>query len=273
MVRKNYNKKYKKDIKNVKETKNYNENEVVEMKKVENVVVNEIKNNNERGNEVMNNFDIGNVIEVVLKAIEETRDNPNRLSWKLDFIYEDTTLTDEEQAYCKKVLNLIEVSNSTDYIEKLFAAEDLDIFNVESENSIIFSHSENSHIRALFNEKWELEKEIKRDYAIYKLPIIKELLDGFMEWYKTEIEYSDILSNLMDYLECGDRIDLYTVIADNVVNNLHYINLGQFANYDNDSEVSDIWENAVQLIHSDYIEEHYPDIIDAFREEFIREYR
>ena len=255
------------------ETKNYNENEVVEMKKVENAVVNEIKNNNEGVNEMEKRFDMGKVIEVVLKAIEENRNRPSNLSFELDFEYEETTLTEEEQAYCKKVLNLIEISNSTDYIEKLFTSEGLDIFNVESENPFIFTHSGNSHIRALFNEKWVLEHEIERDYAIYKLPIIKELLDRFMEWYKTEIEYCDILSNLMDYLECGDRIDLYTVIADSVVNSLHYTTLGQFANYDSDSEVSDIWEYAVQLIYGDYIEEHYPDIVDTFREEFIDTYR
>ena len=235
--------------------------------------INEIKNNNEGVNEMEKIFDMGKVIEVVLKAIKETRDNPRELSWELDFEYEETTLTEEEQAYCKKVLNLIEINNSTEYIEKLFTAEGLDIFNVETEIAYNFTHSKNSHIRALFNEKWELEHEIERDYAIYKLPIIKELLDSFMEWYKTEIEYCDILSNLMDYLECGDRIDLYTVIADNVANNLHFTTLGQFANYDSDSEVSDIWEYAVQLIYGDYIEEHYPDIIDTFREEFIDTYR
>ena len=85
-----------------KEIKNYNENEVVEMKKIENAVVNEIKNNNEGVNEMEMIFDMGNVIEVVLKAIEKTRDNPRKLSWELDFDYEDTTLTEEEQAYCKK---------------------------------------------------------------------------------------------------------------------------------------------------------------------------
>lgn len=155
------------------EIKNYKESEVTEMKNIE------VKNNNERGNEVMSNFDMGKVIEVVLEAIEETRDNPRELSWELDFECEETTLTEEEQAYCKKVLTLIEISNSTDYIEKLFTAEGLDIFNVESKIPFVFTHSDNKNIRALANEMWVLEHEIERDYAIYKLPILNYVLFTF----------------------------------------------------------------------------------------------
>lgn len=254
---------------NYKSNFNIKESEVLEM----NNVLNEVKNNNERGNETMNNFDMGNVIEVVLKAIEETRDNPNRLSWKLDFIYEDTTLTEEEQAYCKKVLNLIEISNSTNYIEKLFTAEGLDIFNVESKNPFIFTHSGNSHIRALFNEKWTLEEEIKRDYALYKLPIMKECLDRFMEWYKTEIDYDYVLSDFIDSLECEEEISLVDIILGYVESELHGAPINRFTDYSADSIEGELWEHMSQVIYGDYIYDNYWHIVLEFKKEFIREYR
>ena len=233
----------------------------------------EIKNNNERGNEIMNNFDMGKVIEVVLKAIKETKEDPCKLSWELDFEYEDTTLTEEEQAYCKKVLNLIEISNSSEYIEKLFTAVELDIFDIESNIPFVFTHAQNNHIRDLINEMWNLQEEIKRDYAVYKLPYMKELLDIFMEWYKEEIDYDYLLSSVIDRLECEEMVNLDTAILDFVESELHETPSYRFTGYPSDCIEGEIWEYFARLIDSDYIYENYWHIVSEFKKEFIREYR
>ena len=241
--------------------------EVSEMKNIE------VKNNKERGNEVMSNFDMGKVIEVVLKAIEETRDNPRELSWELDFEYEETTLTEEEQAYCKKVLNLIEISNSSEYIEKLFTAVELDIFDIESNIPFVFTHSGNSHIRDLVNEMWNLQEEIKRDYAVYKLPYMKELLDNFMEWYKEEIDYDYLLSSVIDSLECEEVTSLDTVILDFVESELHETPISRFTGYSADYIEGEIWECFARVIDSDYILNNYWHIVSEIKKEFISQYR
>lgn len=247
------------------------ESEVSEMKEIKNVVN---ETNTENGVvEMEKRFDMGNIIEVVLKAIEETRDNPRDLSWKLDFEYEETTLTEEEQAYCKKVLNLIAISNSTEYIEKLFTAVELDIFDIESKTPFIFTHSENNHIRDLVNEKWVLEQEIERDYAIYKLPYMKELLDIFMEWYKEEIDYDYLLSSVIDSLECEEMTSLDTVILDYVESELHETPISRFTGYSADFIEGEIWECFARVIDSDYILNNYWHIVSEIKKEFIRQYR
>lgn len=223
--------------------------------------------------EMEKRFNMGNVIEVVLNAIKETKEDPCKLSWELDFEYEETTLTEEEQAYCKKVLNLIEISNSSEYIEKLFTAVELDIFDIESNIPFVFTHAKNSHIRDLINEMWNLQEEIKRDYAVYKLPYMKELLDIFMEWYKEEIDYDYLLSSVIDSLECEEMTSLDTVILDYVESELHETPISRFTGYSTDFIEGEIWEYFARVIDSDYILNNYWHIVSEIKKEFIRQYR
>ena len=260
-----------KNINNSKsnEIKNHNGNEVTEMKNV----VNGIKNSNEGVNEMEKIFDMGKVVDYVVKAIENSKvEGIKEIEYALGFDTEEV-MTEQEQEYCKKISSLIEISNSTEYVEKLFTAEGLDIFDISPlypDNLLYFN---NEHIRELRMKKVELEWELKRDYAIYKLPYMKELLDNFMEWYKEEIDYEYLLSSVIDRLECEEMVNLDTVILDYVESELHETPISRFTGYSDDSTEGEIWEYFAGVIDSDYILTNYWHIISEFKKEFIREYR
>lgn len=255
--------------------RNYNNNleikesEVLEMNNVLNVV----KNNNERGNEEMNKFDMGKVVDYVVKAIENSKvEGIKEIEYALGFDTEEV-MTEQEQEYCKKISSLIEISNSTDYIEKLFTAIELDIFDIKPSYPDNLLYFNNEHIRELRMKKVELEWELKRDYAIYKLPYMKELLDIFMEWYKEEIDYDYLLSSVIDRLECEEMVNLDTVILDFVESELHETPSHRFTGYPADSTEGEIWECFAGVIDSDYILNNYWHIVSEIKKEFIREYR
>ena len=116
--------------------RNYNNNleikesEVAEMNNTEKVV-NEIKIDNKGVNEMEKIFDMGKIVDYVVKAIENSKvEGIKEIEYALGFDTEEV-MTEQEQEYCKKILSLIEISNSTDYIEKLFTAIELDIFDIK----------------------------------------------------------------------------------------------------------------------------------------------
>ena len=264
-----------KDINNTKnnEIKNYKESEVAEMKKVENAVVNEIKNNNEGVNEMEKIFDMGKIVDYVVKAIENSKvEGIKEIGYALGFDAEEV-MTEQEQEYCKKISSLIEISNSTDYIEKLFTAKELDIFDIDPSYPDNLLYFNNEHIRELRIKKVELEWELKRDYAVYKLPYMKELLDNFMEWYKNEIDYDYLLSSVIDSLECEEMTSLDTVILDYVESELHGTPIQRFTDYSTDCIEGEIWECFAGVIDSDYILNNYWHIVSEIKKEFIDTYR
>lgn len=258
--------------------RNYNSNleikesEVLGMNNTEKVV-NEIKIDNKGVNEMEKIFDMGKIVDYVVKAIENSKvEGIKEIEYALGFDTEEV-MTEQEQEYCKKILSLIEISNSTDYIEKLFTAIELDIFDIKPSYPDNLLYFNNEHIRELRMKKVELEWELKRDYAIYKLPYMKELLDIFMEWYKDEIDYDYLLSSVIDSLECEEMTSLDTVILDYVESELHETPICRFTGYSADSTEGEIWEYFANLIDSDYILNNYWHIVSELKKEFIRQYR
>ena len=168
----------------VKEIKNYNENEVVEMKNTEKVIV----NNSERGNEVMSNFDMNKVVKYVVKAIKDSEGDIRELKYALTYDNMEI-MTEQEQEYCAKLLHYMELAGTMDFVKDLYNAEGTDIFEVVAKSNSWLGYSDNPTFYDLDVTMRNLEREIKYEYALYKLPILKDLLDSFFEWYKSEINY------------------------------------------------------------------------------------
>lgn len=261
--------------------KNYNENGVNEMKKSENVV-NLIENNNEGVNVTMNNIDMEKIKKFVLNAIKDSEEKSIRFSDKSmgarqlqSALYYDTedTMTYEEQEYCKSVLYYMELSNSTDFIKALYSAEGTDIFEVTAKSDSLFNYPENAMLRKANYVKDCLEREIKRDYAIYKLPFIKETLNSFMEWYKTEIEYDYVLYAVMENFEDDGVADIHRIILSDIENALEGTTISEFTDYEEESIFGVIWDNFKSLIDSEYLENEYEETLSDFKEEFIGTYK
>ena len=223
--------------------------------------------------EVEKSFDMGKVVDYVLNAIEEYRDNLNNLWMAFEFENEEITLTEEEQEYCKKILSQIEISSSIDYVERLFTAEGFDLFDIEPIKTDNFLLFDNEQIFDLIIKRCDLEWDIKREYALYKHPVANDFLKGFFEWYKSEVDYDSILSNLMDWLECGESISLDSVIAKHMETTIHNTPIGCFTDYDCDSEEYVLWEEIARLIDKDYIENNYWETIYDIRNECVARYR
>ena len=264
-----------------KEIKNNKENEVVKMKNTENTV-NVIKNNdNERGNEIMNNFDMDKVIKYVAKAIKDSEEISIRFSDKSigarqlqsALYYGAGKMRKQEKEYCKKVLNLIEIYNSTDFIKELYSAEGIDIFEVNGHPNNLFEVPKSDKLRELYYEGETLKRELIRDYALHKLPIMKELLNDFMEWKKIEIEYEYVLSAIMSDFEYDDMVNINDCIAEYINDSIGYTSILSFTDYEEDSKEGIIWENIQILTDADFLTSEYKSVLDEFKNEVIKEYR
>lgn len=264
-----------------KEIKNNKENEVVKMKNTENTV-NVIKNNdNERGNEIMNNFDMDKVIKYVAKAIKDSEEISIRFSDKSigarhlqsALYYGAGKMRKQEKEYCKKVLNLIEIYNSTNFIKELYSAEGIDIFAVNGHPNNLFEVPQSDKLRELYYEGEYLKKEIIRDYAFHKLPIMRELLNRFLEWKKEEIEYEYLLSELMSVFEYDDMVNINDCIAEYINESIGYTSILTFTDYEEDSEEGIIWENIQILSDGDFLINEYQETLYEFRKELLKTYR
>ena len=248
----------------VKEIKNYNENEVVEMKNTEKVIV----NNSERGNEVMSNFDMNMVVKYVVKAIKDSEGDIRELKYALTYDNMEI-MTEQEQEYCAKLLHYMELAGTMDFVKDLYNAEGTDIFEVVAKLNSWLGYSDNPTFYDQDVTMRNLETEIKYEYALYKLPILKDLLDSFFEWYKSEINYDYALSDLMAVLECGDRVTMDGFILYYIENAIAESDLSDFTDYEDDSIEGIAWDNFKIIVGFEYIEKNFEDNLYEFKREFL----
>ena len=124
------------------------------------------------------------------------------------------------------------------------------------------------------NQK-NIEKEItKKDgnKTMKKKITGKKLLDMFMEWYKTEMDYAYMLSDYMDMLDCGGWSDIKSYVGKFVAEEILNYSISDFTDYEDDSPESAIWEKA-KVVDGDELWDKYEDAMWTFRDEFIETYR
>ena len=219
-------------------------------------MINKIKNN-ERGNTVMKNFDMDKVIKYVVETIKnsEVKYSDKSISARdiqSALYFGEDTMTEQEEKYCQKVLHLIELYNSTNFIKELYSAEGTDIFEVVGQPNNLFEVPSSDKLRELYIEGEQIKKEIIRDYAFHKLPVMKELLNKFLEWKKEEIEYEYLLSELMSVFEYDDMVNINNCIVVYIRNSIVYTSILTFTDFERDSEEGIIWENIQSLIDCDF---------------------
>lgn len=242
-------------------------------------MINKIKNNdNERGNTIMNNFDMDKVIKYVVETIKDSEVKYSDKSISARDIqsalyFGEDTMTEQEEKYCQKVLHLIELYNSTDFIKELYSAEGTDIFEVVGHPNNLFEVPSSDKLRELYIEGEQIKKEIIRDYAFHKLPVMKELLNRFLEWKKEEIEYEYLLSELMSVFEYDDMVNINDCIVVFIRNSIVYTTILDFTDFERNSEEGIIWENIQTLIDCDFLVNEYQDTLYEFRKELLKTYR
>ena len=240
-------------------------------------MINKIKNN-ERGNEDMKKFDMDKVIKYVVDTIKnsEVKYSDKSISARdiqSALYFGEDTMTEQEDKYCQKVLHLIELYNSSDFIKELYSAEGTDIFEVVGQPNNLFEVPSSDKLRELYIEGEQIKKEIIRDYAFHKLPIMKELLNKFLEWKKEEIEYEYLLSELMSVFEYDDVVNINDCIVVFIRNSIVYTSILTFTDFERDSEEGIIWENIQSLIDCDFLVNEYQDTLYEFRKELLKTYR
>lgn len=183
-------------------------------------------------------------------------------------------LSEEDAKYCGKVLDFMVLSNSVDFIGELYNAEGEELIYVYDKTKDIYEGSNNKIYKTLSEERNALRKEITRDYIFHSLPAAKELLDKFMEWFKTEINYSYMMSDYIDMLDCGGWSDIMSYVGNYVTGIAREeTKITDFTDYEEDSVMGDLWNKLCWLIDGDFLWEEYDEILMSFREEFIEQYK
>ena len=238
--------------------RNYNNNleikesEVVEMEKI---------------------FDMGKIVDYVLNVIENCKPKDKiALEHALTGGTKEI-MTEPEREYCRNILTLIEISNSSKYVKKLFTAEGIDMFKLKPEiKTNDYVALTNKNVMGLRFEQFDIECKLKRDYALYKYPIIKEIMDSFFEWYKTEIDYKSVLDDLMSELDYKGKVDIDSFILEYVGMAIASSKISDFTDYGIGSTEGTVWNYYKNIVNCSYIEEHYSDLLDSFKEEFLDTY-
>ena len=166
----------------------------------------------------------------------------------------------------------MELAGTMDFVKDLYNAEGTDIFEVVAKSNSWLGYSDNPTFYDLDVTMRNLETEIKYEYALYKLPILKDLLDSFFEWYKSEINYDYALSDLMAVLECGDRVTMDGFILYYIENAIAESDLSDFTDYEDDSIEGIAWDNFKIIVGFEYIEKNFEDNLYEFKREFLERF-
>lgn len=223
--------------------------------------------------EVEKSFDMCKIVDYVLNAIEDSKSKDMIRLEKALTCNTQEIMTGPEREYCRDILTLIEISNSSKYVKKLFTAEGFDMFKLKPEIKYDdYVSLTNKNVIGLRLEQFNIEYKLKRDYALYKYPIIKEIMDSFFEWYKTEIDYKSVLDDLMSELDYKGKVDIDSFILEYVGMAIASSKISDFTDYGVGSTEGTVWNYFKQIVNYGYIEEHYADLLDTFREEFFDTY-
>lgn len=226
-------------------------------------------------------INLDKIVEFVLSVIKsyETTDGREKRYALMDLngvtpMMYNEDFSDVECQYCERILDFMVLSNSVDFIKNLYSAEGNEIVNVYDTTKDIFVGSYNKIYRAMCEERDFLRSNIVRDYIFHKLPAAKELLDKFMEWYETEIDYSYMLSDYMDLLDCDGWSDINTYVGNYLTRVMQEeVNITDFTDFEEDSVEGALWDRLCGVIDGDFLWAEYDDALYSFRKEFIEEYK
>lgn len=186
--------------------------------------------------------------------------------------FSDIEFTEEELLFCKDIAELMEMSNSVNFIKELLEAEDENITKVKfDEFNHNFPHPQNRILGALYYEKSRLERTILLTYMTHKFPFLVQTTKKALEWYLSEIEWEDVLSDIIESFVNEEAVGITEHMSYFLANNFDWI-INKIPVFDNEYEAQ-VWYHYARYMDGSYLEEHYEDEVQDFVNGFIDEYR
>lgn len=185
----------------------------------------------------------------------------------------DIEFTEEELFFLKDIAELMEISDSEDFIQALFEAEGEEIRTVEFDtlhHNFLFSVS--PIMCDLEHVKKTLERTILVTYMTHKLPFLVQLTKDILEWHLSQFEWSDLLSDIMTTFANQEGVEITMHTAYYIKEQMNYWTVHDFPGFKNEFE-ENMWYHYMRYMTGSYLEEHYEAEIQAFVDGFINEYR
>ena len=99
-----------------------------------------------------------------------------------------------------------------------------------------------------------------------------ELVSSFVEWVQNRINYSLLLSEIVERLGSGESVTLGPFIGDYVVGIARRTAISKFTGYADDSKEGRLWETTADILDGDYFAGNYWDVFEALKDEFVEEH-
>lgn len=111
-------------------------------------------------------------------------------------------------------------------------------------------------------------------YDLSEGSFLKELVDSFSVWFKKQVDFSRILSDLI-YAMADDAgvADVNIVIENILAEVLPESYITDFSDYEKESEDSDFWDDFVGNLHESDYQSIFGGLINDVREMFIEHYK
>ena len=111
-------------------------------------------------------------------------------------------------------------------------------------------------------------------YDLSEGSFLKELVDSFSVWFKKQVDFSRILSDLMYAMQDDAGVaDVNIVIENMLVEALPESYITDFSDYEKESEDSDFWDDFVANLDESEYSSIFGDLIADIREMFIEHYK
>lgn len=96
-----------------------------------------------------------------------------------------------------------------------------------------------------------------------------ELVSSFVSWVKYRINYSLLLSDMVERLGRGESVTLGPFIANHVVGIARRTPVSVFTEYSNDSAESALWKTTSELLDGDYFAGNFWNVFEGMKDKFI----
>lgn len=115
---------------------------------------------------------------------------------------------------------------------------------------------------------------ISNVYDLSEGSFLKELVDSFSVWFKKQVDFSRILSDLMYAMQDDAGVaDVNIVIENMLVEALPESYITDFSDYEKESEDSDFWDDFVANLDESEYSSIFGDLIADIRDMFIEHYK